>query len=239
MRGNDCRHAVRSGPNAFASLSSIPALILFAGVSLAAGAAPAPRAVELKLPAAVVFDDSVGADSAVVFDHATHVAATGNTCTPCHPRPFAMLHPTRRASHREMNAGGSCGSCHDGKQGFGVTDAGSCATCHAGKERAALATAAAAAGANAPAARKLPSPIRYAHSDASPGPVTFRHESHASGGCASCHPKLFAMKRAGARPAGAMHELAACGACHDGAKAFGVEDAEKCSRCHAQGKGTP
>jgi c(7)-type cytochrome triheme protein len=42
-----------------------------------------------------------------------------------------------------------------------------------------------------------------------------------------------------AMPAAAMHERAACGKCHDRTTAFGVEDAERCARCHVAVMGTP
>jgi len=56
--------------------------------------------------------------------------------------------------------------------------------------------------------------------------------------CASCHPETFGM-RSLAMPAAAMHERAACGKCHDRTTAFGVEDAERCARCHVAVMGTP
>ncbi len=98
----------------------------------AAGPSPDSSAVELSLPADWVYSRAVGADSAVVFSHGTHVARTGSRCTGCHPKPFRILAPTLRISHREMNAGGSCGICHDDKQAFGVRDRESCASCHSG-----------------------------------------------------------------------------------------------------------
>jgi hypothetical protein len=42
------------------------------------------------------------------------------------------------------------------------------------------------------------------------------------------------MKVAEARAA-PLHDISACGMCHDGAKAFAIEDAESCARCHVQG----
>jgi c(7)-type cytochrome triheme protein len=80
---------------------------------------------------------------------------------------------------------------------------------------------------------KGPPPITYAHSKASPGPVTFRHVTHldAKLACAGCHPRPFAMKVAEGRTT-PLHDAAACGMCHDGSKAFGVEDPESCARCH-------
>jgi c(7)-type cytochrome triheme protein len=75
--------------------------------------------------------------------------------------------------------------------------------------------------------------------DASPGTVTFRHETHLGGTrtCTSCHPKPFAMTAA-RRPAGGMHQADACGSCHDGKRSFAVESADACGRCHVDG-GSP
>ena len=193
---------------------------------------PSAARVDLDLPAPIVYEKSVGADRAVVFRHETHVALAGNKCLGCHPRPFRMLSPERTTSHPAMKAGGSCGACHDGKHAFAASDSTACGTCHSGKPVPGAVTAT-KAGAPAPG---LPKPIVYERGDASPGRVTFRHQTHLRGGCATCHPKPVAMKSAGARPGGGMHEAASCGACHDGARAFGVEDAESCARCHLEGK---
>lgn len=216
------------------------ALILtsFAGApaSRASGNAPTGAPNTLKLPADLVYEREVGADSAVVFSHETHVAFEGNRCTGCHPRPFRMLSPSHRTGHGDMNAGGSCGTCHNGKQAFGVEDADACATCHSGRKAEAVAAAGPSTGAGtAPKGPKVPGPHVYPAADASPGRVTFRHANHLAAGCAACHPKLFSMKPAPPRPEGGMHEASACGACHDGKKAFGAEDPDRCERCHAGG----
>ena len=96
---------------------------------LAAEASGAPRQ-ELRLPPDLVLDakDSPGP---VVFRHSTHVAFTDNKCLTCHPRPFSILHPKRRFLHDDMNAGRSCGVCHDGKTATATTDSESCVNCHA------------------------------------------------------------------------------------------------------------
>lgn len=194
------------------------------------------RAVTLKLPADLVYDHEVGPDSAVTFSHETHFAFAGNRCTGCHPRPFHMLRPTHRTSHTEMNAGGSCGTCHDGDHAFGVQDAGSCATCHSGRRGQVLSAKGTTGSEGTPKGPKVPKPHVYPAGEASPGSVTFKHETHAGGaGCAACHPKLFAMKAAPPKPDGGMHEAAACGACHDGTTSFGAEDPDSCERCHSGG----
>jgi c(7)-type cytochrome triheme protein len=204
--------------------------------ALTQGADSTAAVIEVKLPPDILYRDHVSPDSAVVFRHSTHFDLAGRKCTGCHPRPFLMLSPTHRTGHLEMDAGGSCGVCHDGKHAFGVRDPSSCLSCHSGRSagREALASGASKRQSG------VPGPIVYARSQASPGPVTFRHGSHLRGGgsCASCHPQTFAMK-ALAVPAAAMHERAACGRCHNGTTEFGVEDAEQCARCHVPAKGTP
>src|SRR3990172_1628207 len=64
------------------------------------------------------------------------------------------------------------------------------------------------------------------------GKVTFSGKAHADAKlkCADCHskPKLFAMKKSEHK----MDDIKAgksCGACHNGKKAFGVDD---CTKCH-------
>jgi len=224
-----------SGVAVLVVLAVLPALLR----AVQAGAADTP-APALKLPADAVYDRIVGADSAVVFRHGTHVPLVGNRCTDCHPKLFRILQPTTRITHAEMNAGGSCGSCHDGQHAFGVKAQASCASCHTGRPNASLAstgTSGGAAGKPAPAFRG-PGPIVYPASEVSPGPVTFRHQTHVRGDCSACHPKLFAMKSSAAHPRDGMHEPGACGACHDGKQAFGVEDEKSCERCHQQKGGT-
>ena len=201
--------------------------------------APAAAPVaDLKLPADIVYDRVVGPDSAVVFRHTTHVDYEGNRCTGCHSKLFRLLTPTRRTTHREMDARTSCGACHDGKHAFDTRASESCLSCHAGRK--ALAVAAPTAAGPAPAAFKGPAPIVFKRSEQSPGVVTFRHTTHLgqSMTCKSCHPRPFAMKNTGARPDGAMHEGSACGMCHNGRPAFGTEDDKACTRCHVEGKGT-
>lgn len=96
-------------------------------------AAPvAPARVEMRLPPDLVFDKTVGPDLAVTFRHTTHVESSDGKCVGCHPAPFRILHPSRATSHEEMEAGRSCGACHDGKGAFATKDESSCSTCHTG-----------------------------------------------------------------------------------------------------------
>ena len=206
-------------------------------VSAAGGRFPPPP---LALPADAVYDSTVGADRAVVFRHDRHVSLTGNRCTACHPGRFRILAPTRGISHRAMDAGALCGSCHDGAQAFGVRDRESCEVCHVGRPVTAPAGVPRGPGV-LPDRPKGPRPIAYPRGDGSPGTVTFRHATHLAGttGCAACHPRPFAMKSTGARPAGGMHDAGACGHCHDGGKAFAATDADACARCHVAAGGAP
>lgn len=203
-------------------------------------AAATPVPPQLKLPADIVYERVVKPDSAVVFRHETHVAFENNRCTGCHPKPFRLLKPTKRIAHNEMETGGSCGVCHDGKKAFGVTDPTACAVCHAGRPSPQMAAAAAAPGAQSATVRKGPGPHAYPKGEDSPGKVTFRHESHMKGGasCAACHPKPYGMKFKTPAPGGAMHEASSCGACHDGKKSFACDDVEACERCHKPGGGS-
>jgi c(7)-type cytochrome triheme protein len=221
-------------------LKTFGALIALAlsAVARAAWGGPATMVPgELRLPAEILYEKTVGPDSAVAFRHDTHVALAGQKCTGCHPQLFRMLKPVRRASHRVMRRGGSCGACHDGRRAFGISDPGSCASCHAGKQEHRSAATGPVAGRST--GRAMPRPISYARGESSPGQVTFRHERHTKTACVGCHGKLFAMKSAGTRTGGAMHEPSACGACHDGDRAFGVEEAGACARCHVAATETP
>jgi len=214
--------------------------LLLTRVLSAAPGASQPResaATELRLPADRVYSRVVGSDRAVVFSHQTHVAFAGKRCTGCHPLPYPMLRRGPRPSHQAMDAGGSCGMCHDGRKAFAMQDSSACRACHSGT-RAPQLSAAGKPGTSpsASAARPVPKPHTYPRGGDSPGTVTFRHETHlrGTGGCKACHPRPFPMASAPPRPNGGMHEPASCGACHDGTKAFAAEDPASCARCHVE-----
>jgi c(7)-type cytochrome triheme protein len=84
----------------------------------------------------------------------------------------------------------------------------------------------------------LPEPYTFPGGEESPGPVTFDHASHVTAGpgaCLTCHETLFQLTAAGAPVAGQLsyeriHEGDLCASCHDGERAFAVE--EDCSLCH-------
>jgi c(7)-type cytochrome triheme protein len=93
------------------------------------------------------------------------------------------------------------------------------------------------AGAGKAGAASGPPAITFPADSNSPGKVTFEHTKHLARGakCADCHPKLFAMKKGGAKLAmESMGDGATCGACHNGKKAFGVTDGDKCLDCHKE-----
>jgi len=156
-------------------------------------------------------------------------------CATCHPA-VAGLH--KKQPHMEAGCvachaphawsiGGRdrCLTCHGDKAEHNPGPA--CAQCHDFKSAAAGKTAAAAG----PAAFAFPSDAT------SPGKVTFEHAKHIAKGakCADCHPKLFTMKKGGDKLSmDSMGEGKQCGACHNGERAFGVMDGEKCLSCHKE-----
>lgn len=98
----------------------------------------------------------------------------------------------------------------------------------------ALAAATALAAGSLP---NLPKDTVLPQAGDSPGPVTFSHETHARLGerpdCTTCHPASFSILAGAGTDSGIRHEAMEagrqCGACHDGQKAFGLDD---CQLCH-------
>lgn len=194
------------------------------------------RDVTVRLPADLIYDATVPREQAVTFRHSTHVPLSEGSCVACHPEPFRILRPVRKTSHDEMNSGGSCGRCHDGKSAFSTKDEKSCDSCHAGSAQAAVADASSATGSPAlPAGAAAPGPkdATFRTSPDSPGPVVFRHATHRAGPCARCHPGIFAMKIGGTKVGSPADLHGKCGTCHGGGKTFGIDDPDFCSRCHA------
>jgi c(7)-type cytochrome triheme protein len=93
------------------------------------GLAPTAGAGELRLPADIVYSKHAQSPGRVVFSHQTHVAVS-EKCTACHNALFRMLTPTHAVSHVEMEAGRSCGSCHNDAMAFGSKDPAGCGRCH-------------------------------------------------------------------------------------------------------------
>jgi c(7)-type cytochrome triheme protein len=86
----------------------------------------------------------------------------------------------------------------------------------------------------------LPDIFEFPVGDGSPGHVSFNHETHvprmeaSARVCATCHETSFSLRRRGQALAGPvtmarMKKGELCGACHNGAKAFAVDD---CTSCH-------
>lgn len=62
----------------------------------------------------------------ISFSHKKHTGLY--TCGECHPKIFKASRSKTRTSMKKMEAGKSCGSCHDGKTAFSVKE--NCASCH-------------------------------------------------------------------------------------------------------------
>jgi c(7)-type cytochrome triheme protein len=86
---------------------------------------------------------------------------------------------------------------------------------------------------------QAPAEIVFPKHDGSLGPVTFSHDTHLDLNqpkCTTCHTQTFRILKTyqASTPAAAtgqdMHGAQACGACHDGQKAFSVNDG--CTTCH-------
>ncbi len=101
-----------------------------AGAVLALAAQAAAQ--QLRLPPDLVYANSGGSPGKVVFSHQFHVGVS-DKCTSCHVKLFRMLSPTRQVTHADMEAGRSCGACHNGQMAFGPTDPAGCARCHVGE----------------------------------------------------------------------------------------------------------
>ncbi len=62
----------------------------------------------------------------ITFSHKNHTGLY--KCGECHPLLFKTSRSKNRVSMKKMEAGKSCGSCHDGKIAFSVKE--NCAACH-------------------------------------------------------------------------------------------------------------
>jgi len=60
------------------------------------------------------------------FSHKNHTGLY--KCGECHPLLYKTSRSKTKVSMKQMEAGKSCGSCHDGKTAFSVRE--NCATCH-------------------------------------------------------------------------------------------------------------
>ena len=66
----------------------------------------------------------------VNFSHYKHLEILGKDCVLCHNKVFHIV-PEKNPSYsmEEMEAGKSCGACHNGFKAFSVDD--NCDSCHA------------------------------------------------------------------------------------------------------------
>jgi c(7)-type cytochrome triheme protein len=64
----------------------------------------------------------------VVFSHEAHVDGMGQACTECHDKFYLSKGQHKAVTMKQMQAGKSCGACHNGKKAFSVK--GNCAKCH-------------------------------------------------------------------------------------------------------------
>jgi c(7)-type cytochrome triheme protein len=157
------------------------------------------------------------------------------SCATCHPA-VAGLH--KKQPHKAAG----CVACH-APHAWSIDGRDRCLSCHGEKAQHNPGPACGechdfkpvVAAAGKPAAASGPSAVTFPSDPNSPGKVTFDHAKHLAKGakCADCHPALFAMKKGGTKLAmDSMGEGKTCGTCHNGQKAFGVMDGEKCDSCH-------
>jgi c(7)-type cytochrome triheme protein len=105
------------------------AVWLAGAVLIVAGHAAAQQ---LRLPPDLTYSKAEGNPGKVIFSRQFHTAVA-DKCTVCHVKLFRMLRPTRQVTHADMEAGKSCGACHNGQMAFGPTDPASCTRCHVGE----------------------------------------------------------------------------------------------------------
>jgi c(7)-type cytochrome triheme protein len=85
-------------------------------------------------------------------------------------------------------------------------------------------------------AGELKGPADFEFTGSAEGKVVFSHEKHLAKNakCTDCHVKIFKMTK-GQRSSPKMADMnngQACGACHDGKKAFSVKEQADCAKCH-------
>lgn len=94
-------------------------VVMTFALSAVAFAVPGGKTVEF---------DGKGAGK-VVFDGKLH-ASKGNKCSDCHPGVFKMKKGATAITMKDMEAGKTCGTCHNGTKAFSANDAANCAKCH-------------------------------------------------------------------------------------------------------------
>jgi len=142
----------------------------------------------------------------VVFSHELHIAKSGGRCKSCH-NGRVITGMEKRVTMAQMEAGKTCGACHNDKTAFTV--ARNCGRCHRGM---------------------TPREIEFQVSGATN--VQFSHKFHlGSYSCKDCHTKVFPYKaRTKLFTMADMEKGKGCGTCHNDRDAFTV--AGNCDRCH-------
>lgn len=137
---------------------------------------------------------------AVVFSHKFHTGLF--SCNDCHTKLFRADNTNPHVTMKQMEAGLSCGGCHDGKAAFTVK--GSCTKCHAVKDIG--------FDADALFSHKFHLGLDYQ--------------------CNSCHSRLFVAGPNSRRYLMKDMELGkSCGGCHNGKEAFSVAgDCNRCHK---------
>jgi c(7)-type cytochrome triheme protein len=163
-----------------------------------------PRDISFKIP------DKRATDA--LFSHKVHLDMDFK-CAACHTKLFPYKAGQKHNTMTDMDAGKSCGGCHNGKDAF--SSAGDCVKCHPGY---------------------APGNMVFSFSDNSVSPAVFSHEYHLGMyKCEDCHTKIFPYRH-GAKHTGmgAMWEGQSCGKCHNGKDAFKSDG--DCDKCHVKQK---
>lgn len=160
-----------------------------------------------------------------IFSHQVHTAWLD--CKSCHPALFKEK-TGEEIAMSDFDSGKFCGACH-GKVAFPIK--GECIRCHSGMKKK--------AAKEPPKEKLVTKPITLARADSKDPslkqipPAVFPHLPHrVAYRCYACHDAIFPMKKDA--PPTSMLEIdsgRACGVCHNGKVAFGV-DFGTCSRCH-------
>lgn len=100
----------------------------------AASAAVLQPAAELRLPAAIAFEQADGSPGIVTFNHDTHVDPDKPDCKFCHAAMF-QIRPEKAGKRGTVKMAAlyekkQCGACHDGERAFTVNEG--CENCHSG-----------------------------------------------------------------------------------------------------------
>lgn len=154
-------------------------------------------------PANLTFKNSQGAVVGT-FSHDFHVQVY--KCGDCHTKLYPYGNG-KRMTMADMDAGKSCGACHNGKTAFAASS--DCNKCHVGIK---------------------PGNVTFKIANSSLKGY-FSHDSHLQiYKCGDCHTKLFSYGNGKRVTHADMNAGKSCGACHDGKTAFGPKP--NCAKCH-------